>query len=586
MVLGGVGLALAGCGGGREVAPQPATAARSAVQVREPRRTEGAREPEQLRGRLVDPFGEPVAGGRLQLIGGPEPGPAVEAGVDGRFALPRPQTAPEQALLVTHPRLLPRIVELGPTADAGDLTLTSALGCTVEVLRSGSGEPVAEARVRLEPVLFDPRLGGPDPLARTAATRTDGRAEIYALAAGTWRLTVTAPGLASAEDLHVQPGGESGPPRIRIALEPGHPLRGTLVDPDGRALAHARIEVRDPRTGRTLGRTRSADDGSFRLADLPAGGIELRGLREPDLLAPWTAVEVPAAQLLRLATRNVPALIGRVVDAGDGRPIAGARLAARRRRTEAGEAPTLRMARTDTEGRFELDGVFLGSWDIDATSEAHVPQQIGRLELPLSRPLEIQLSPAAEVRGTVLEPSGRPLPGAEIDWMPAAYDGSALQSALRGRAWPPGRRAGPDGAFRLAVPAVAGRLLVRAPGLAPLLTGILEPGGPARTLRLERGTVIRGRARRADGAPAAGVLVGAEPVRSADDPSVRLAASARSAADGSFVLGPLSAGPYDLFYHSMDRSRGARQVADEIEATRIRLTVGASGALACELVPR
>lgn len=535
------------------------------VSVAEPRRPDVA--PPQrttIVGRIVDALGQPVPRCGLTLLaasGPPLPEVRATTGEDGTFALTPPSLDRSFVLVVAHPRFPPRV--LGPAVgeDLGDVVLESVLGCEVQVTRVAPGGVVADARVRLEPLLFDPRLPDASLLRRTAQSGADGRAMLYGVRPGTWRLTVEAPGLTTVQRLHVQPAAPDGPPRVPVPMMPGHRLVGRVVDAGGRPVEGARVEAFPERPDTAPAAARTSADGSFRVTGLPEGRVRLRAAVDPDRAAAADA-SVPASEGIELRLTPLPPVTGTLVDAETGAPIQGAGVVATP--LERLGSATIRV-RTGPDGRFDLGHPFPGRYELELTSKGHVPVCAGPIDLRDASPLSLAMLPAEEVAGTIVDASGRPLPGAEIEMVPAAFDGSAFaQFALESGPRTPGpvRRSAPDGGFRTTVPRGTFRLLIRARGHAPLLSERLDAsGGPVTgtTLRLRRGAVVRGTALQSDGTPASGVVVCIDPLPGGVPD--RLAATTAADAEGRFEFGPLSAGPYELFYYSPDRDRTARALA-------------------------
>lgn len=72
---------------------------------------------------------------------------------------------------------------------------------------------------------------------------------------------------------------------------------------------------------------------------------------------------------------------------------------------------------TDTDGRFELSGLPAASLGLEVQHVGHTPKQAGRFALTLEATWEIgdlRMERGGIVSGRVLDPAGRPLPGAEV----------------------------------------------------------------------------------------------------------------------------------------------------------------------------
>lgn len=366
-------------------------------------------------------------------------------------------------------------------------------------------------------------------------------------------------------------------------------VAGRVVDPAGRPLAGARVAWRVPRDvqreiGRVLDasrevehRARAADDGSFALGAVPAlpdarlvtthpgyadderavGGVD--EARVLVVLAPLVAVEGEVA--------------GVVVDA-DGRPVAGARVAA-----------GATIVRTDALGHFVLDASALDG--VDELVAAHpgarpgVATRDGAAWPPFVR---LQLGPPAlALAGRVVDGRGAPRAGVRV-WLAdptvLGVEGESpavLESVLAGaRAKAAVEEAGEslaatpnalwswsttdaDGAFRLEG-LLARDYVVRALDEGTLALAETAPhaaGGPALEIELARGgIVLAGRVVTSAGDPVAGAAVRATRrafrVRPSGERTVSWDVDGPEATadiDGRFELGPVafsSAAPDEL----------------------------------------
>lgn len=161
-------------------------------------------------------------------------------------------------------------------------------------------------------------------------------------------------------------------------------------------------------------------DGRFRIDSVVPGRWEIVVVH-PDL-APYgpSAFEVPEGGTVDLRSITLAPggrLAGRVTDT-DARPVEGARL-------EAGPVsrttwyrddpfPSARGA-SDAEGRFELTGLPLGEpVELIAEHSDHRGARIAAVELPLDRPLLVELSPGGRIFGRVVGLDGEPLERADV----------------------------------------------------------------------------------------------------------------------------------------------------------------------------
>lgn len=587
-----VGLAAAFAGalatGCRDDLPPPTRAPEAHPPQAQPSPPESPVDPMSVIGRVVDVLGQPVGGCAVVLHASTRPPtPDVRAVTDaaGRFALRAPTRDAPLVLVAAHPRFPPRVEDAVLGGPSRDVVLASAIGCEVVVTRAGTGEPVPDARVDLEPLLFDPRLDDGSLLRRSARSGRDGRALVYGVGTGTWRVRIEAAGFASSESKHVQPANPDSVPRVDIALREGHRIIGRVVDADGRPVVGAMIAAMPVRRA-PPSTARSQEEGRFRLTGLPAGPLVLSAVDDERGKA-QTEFVVPGTDTVELKLTPFAPVTGIVVDLPTGRAIAGAHVTIVPLDRPGAAAQTVR---TGSDGGFVIAETKRGRYELEVTSNGHVPAREGPVELPGPEPLQLQMQPAEQVAGVVKDASNRPLPNAEIEMVPASYDGSAFASFVldAGRHGSPiVRRSAPDGSFRTAVPRRSFRLLVRAPGHAVLLSDRMDASaGPLTdlTLQLERGAIVRGTARISEATPAAGAIVCMDPVP--DGGRDRVAATTVADAAGRFEFDRLSAGPYQLFYYSPDRDRRGRALARDRIATTIDVVLQDGDSLAFDLLPR
>jgi hypothetical protein len=276
------------------------------------------------------------------------------------------------------------------------------------------------------------------------------------------------------------------------------------------------------------------------VAALPARpGAYLAAARAPGL-APGLAevVRVAGSGATRADVVLAPpaTLEGRATVPGAG-PVAGARvrvipLPSRWPASVPPDAPPeeLAIARTDAAGAFRVPGLAPGSFAVSVEAPGYHPVLLPRVTVP-GDVLAVAMEPLGALTGTVLLGDGRPAAGAAVRAASADHGGTAT--------------AGPDGAFRLAVPAGSYALLAtlgdRA-GAAPVPVAVAA-GTSTRTgaLRLGAAAAVEGEVRRPGGAPAEG----AELVLLVHG-TREVAARAVAAAGGRFTLRGLAPVAYDL----------------------------------------
>lgn len=364
----------------------------------------------RLAGVVVDGTGQPVRGARVEVLVRPvarsqmmmgfpgnESQPVwVRTHADGSFRLTGLGVGRPGDLTVSHRdfaahrETLPPL-EAGPT-EARRIVL--APGRTARgIVRDRSERPIAGASVKARIAPPD-RLGGALVLMSEAenasaaeiATDAEGRFALAHLGKGRYNLEVTARGFAPQTVAGIElPAGHGGLDLGTVYLDPGAVLEGRVVDPQGKGLAGARLDVdpvdspgsirrliwRDDQPERAL----SAVDGWFRIEDLRPGAKVMVSATLPGYGgAQQPNVSVPRETPLEIVLTPRASIAGKVVDR-DGRPVGDATVWASVRRGfgiipatgEVRREPT----RSDARGEFLLPDVEAGEIEISAFASGY-----------------------------------------------------------------------------------------------------------------------------------------------------------------------------------------------------------------------
>lgn len=220
-------------------------------------------------------------------------------------------------------------------------------------------------------------------------------------------------------------GTPGNDPRPEVELIPASVLRGKIVDERGAPVAaatiRARPDVRDGHLpfGATL-ETSTLLDGQFQLARLLSGNAYKLRVAAAGF-APKTAEVEPLSphQQAELTVRlhRGQSAFGIVIDA-DGAPIVDASvvLIASSRSEPATERFT---AATDRDGRFELEHLSLGRYDLGVAASGFAPAVVKGLHV--DGPLDVgivELEPGATIEGVVSDADERPIEDAEVAAIP------------------------------------------------------------------------------------------------------------------------------------------------------------------------
>jgi hypothetical protein len=570
--------------------------------------------PATLVGRVVDQrTGRPVAGAVIWPV--TDPAAFVTADVTGSYRLPAWASptgvwlrAMAEGYFQEQEPVLPEGVEVVPPVFA--LWPAESLAGTVVDERD---QPVPDAEVRVFQYSIQKELR------EVGRARTSSRGSFrfpYLSRGRSYDLLAVRSGLAPARASVTLAEDEQTVSDVRLVLGPARSAGGRVVDPEGQPVSGATVEFVRSLAAESLGedgiladdglyRTGTGSDGSFHLADLPAGWFDLE-VRRPGFV-PLTSSGVEmrpddsVADLGTLVLTPGKRLEGRATEPG-GAPVAGAEVwvvpdieaGARAWKAFLAAGPA---TVTDPDGRFVLQSLDpRQALSVDICRPGY---QTGRIWQPVLEEGPVQVTPvtlsrAARLAGRVVDPGGKPVSGASVS--------ASLAGASLGDWFPPTSPCPQSGQFSTAETDAEGRftlepleegffeLRISAEGyLSADLPGVevkvgLESAGP--TLVLERGAVLtekvpvaqknpigrraRGRIVDPDGNPVPGALV--------DTPEDPFIGSAYTAADGSFSL-EVDEGAFVLLarkpgYGPVRLDHGA--TAGDVEGLELRLGKAAS----------
>ena len=551
-------------------------------------------EPARLHGRIVDALARPLPGCRIRAdqvrdAHEPRPSPGTVTALSdaqGGFEM-RVNSLGPLVVWVEHAEYPLQVVATGIEVAGnqsrwlGDIALHSSPGLVLQV-RSATGA-VQGALIEARPALADGELPGSALAAMVRHGETDARGEttLYGLSPQLYRIEIRATGLAATEIEHLHAVAAPQTPRLTVTLLPSRVLRGRVRGPEGEAVADALVIASAPSLRDQVARTDR--NGEFRLAGLGAGPITLAADSERYGALPPVPLDPQAAAMpVELQFAAAADLAGQVVDLGSGTPLAQAEvwLAARVRSDGSQLELSDRPVRTDREGRFQLRPKAAGRYLLGASAPGYAKTMV-HADGTGPDSVRIALARASQVLGRVVDANGRPLQGLLVRDRPAEADGSSAASFLfDAHPSQASQATGQDGAFRLeGLAAGTVRLVIEREGRPLWRTAVFTLGsGESRDLgaiRIHATGHVRGVAQHADGSPAAGATVRVEPQ---DGPQPLAEAHGRNAertvtaADGSFALGPLGAGDYDMFYHYPAHETPAA-AADTAARTRQKIRV-------------
>lgn len=405
------------------------------------------------------------------------PSGSVETGPDGAFehtGVPPGTTA----LIVTAKDHVGAVQMVDASLDAPVEGLTIELvpaGAITGRVTTTSGIPVAGADVGIAPkgagpmmfMEFMDRTSLLRPVPR-AVTDADGAYTLECVPAG----VVTVAARASRHlqgrraDVEVRAGATTS--GADITLDPAATLVGRITGPDGAPVVEARVQVTVPPesgmdgllaqfTGGRKVSARTDADGRYRVESIPAGehavGVEAAGFLSAEATLAFRAGADTQHDVALVAGH----VVGGVVRAPDGTPVAGADVAVK---WSSGDAPNpmaafmpestrdQRRVTSGEDGRFAADGLQEGPYTITAVAKGYV-EGTTRDVLAGDTEVVVALNASAVLRGRVVaQETGEPVGGA---WV--LYRGGARRAT--GNPWmqmmqgDPKVLTGADGTFEI-----------------------------------------------------------------------------------------------------------------------------------------
>lgn len=517
----------------------------------------------EIRGVVRDLRGAPIADAWV-ASGGPDSGTGVGWGrsdAEGNYALwvrPGTVTVVAQAAGYTQGRAV------GPDeGHAFAVYLAPASVLRGKVFRASDREPIEGARVRAD-------VGG-------AAVFTDaaGHFRFDALPPGVYKPRVeTDDGFGMADEQVSLGLGETSVP-LMIGVRSAVVVEGRIVHEDGTVCDDGSLTLTETASGREAHDT-TEPGGLLHVRGLLPGTYAVRVACKGALAADrYPPVIVRGKDLL---AQVWPVLHGRsiagvLVDASGG-PVAGAQLLAR----PLGRTGAVPAATSDEAGRFRLRGLVPGSYQVVPVAHAQrtmpdapVTVTVGATDV---EDLQVALAATGEVRGSLRDPQGRPIAGAEL----ALRTVSGAQTAI----------VSDDGGFRFATAAAGSSALSASLGGAPLkilahAKVVVRVGATTQVEVVSAAPTgtIAGVLRDADGQLLAGALIEARPEAGAPESGLpglwRLGGEQPQLTDGAgtFALAGLGAERYTIAAQRFGGGAARREHVQRGEA--LALTIAPAG---------
>ncbi|HEY8145317.1 MAG TPA: carboxypeptidase regulatory-like domain-containing protein, partial [Kofleriaceae bacterium] len=392
-----------------------------------------------IRGRVVDHGGKPVAGARVTFkarmgerpIDSEQTAPIGEATSDesGGFDIEVPSGDLKLIAEAGDVRGQTVLTGVVPGHEPADVIIRLAAGASLAgVVVDTAGAAASGAEVRLTVV------GGDGPVGeRTATSDGSGAFRFEHLAPGTATLEARGDGGVSPPLAVKLPDG-SDRTGVRLVLAAAASIKGRVVDGKGTPVAGATVMATPAKSKIKPPRIVSGADGGFVLEGLAAGTKHVVQARQEGFANAFARNIVPPAEGVELVMQAAGGIRGVVKGAG-GAPVSSFQVQVERFVEADGMVrPGRATARGSAkDGRFELDLVEPGQYDLVVTADGFAPFRPPRVAVPPEgwAEIEVELSAGARVTGRVLS-EGLPVAGARIG-VPAAYVGPAVFSDAQGR---------------------------------------------------------------------------------------------------------------------------------------------------------
>ncbi len=421
---------------------------------------------------------------------------------------------------------------------------------------STNGRALADATVRLlSPEKVSTAI-------KEVVSARDGSFTVSDVPPGRYLLRAERPGFSSASVPITLQADDAVSSVLRLASI--QLLEGVVQDGQGRPLAQAALFAW-PAGGAQVGVVESSSgvDGHFALAGLSPGA--------------WTLmVEAPGFGTLRLERVDVPSrplvlrlqgevrTLGGVVVAPDGATVTGAKV-----QLYGPALSTPRVATSTDKGVFLFEGLGFGRFVVRATAGQRIstPQTVViDAETGWVPPVKVTVSAGASVSGKVIDDSGRPLAGAEVEPVATPADDA-----------PPVVKTDGDGRFSVG-PLVPGRYQIWARLAAHAMSSPpevqLRADKPVELqVRLPRAVQVLGQTVDDNGAPVPSVVVNAAVLSAGSQDLAVLPGSLPLAADAANL--PAEALNRQSPVRSTASDANGRFLLADLPAGRFRLELSA-----------
>jgi len=416
----------------------------------------------EVSGRVLEEGGTPLASARVQLREGWSSWnqPSATSGADGSFTL--------TGVADGTYRLLAEKEGYARSREGQELTVAGSSVGGIEIKLTSGGAIVGQLSGLDFTELSQVRVWLVNAGRQSGQVAPDGTYRIDHVEPGDYRVLASLPG--GSRQAEGQVTLEPGAPEARLDLElgGGYTLSGRVVrnGEPARALSVALSG------GGISGRFGETDhQGRFRFEGLDAGRYELEVFGFRAQTRHREEVEVADDRDVLIELRTV-AISGRVVDAADQSPIAGAEVTLLAPQEDGSSLPV--ETTTDSRGVFSLRDVSEGSWKLRAVLPGYAPEEVAvQVDAAPVDGVELSLQATEGVVLEVLLQSGRPPD--EVSTAVLDASGQVISAA----SYPTGE----DGRVRVASVAPGNwELVLSAAGSAPVTVSVTAPGHAGRVI--------------------------------------------------------------------------------------------------------
>ena len=393
----------------------------------------------RLRGKVVDHAGAPVAGAHVSFtariggkpIGSEQAGGIGEATSDqgGAFDIEVPAGDVKLTAELDDIRGQAHLSGVIPGQEPAEVIIRLKAGSAVAgIVVDSARAPVAGAEVAITVQRAD---GGASE--RTATSDAAGRFRIERLTHGRASLEARGEGSVSPPVVVTLRDGKERT-GVQLILTGAATIAGRVIDGTGKPVAGASV-LATPKKSKIKPRpVESGADGSFTIEGLATGTSHVVQARSSGYANAFARNVVPPADKLELVLQSAGGIRG-VVKAAGGAPLPGFQVQVERFVEADG---MVRPGKTSSrfsasDGRFELDLVEPGGYDLVVTADGFAPARPPRVTVPPDGwgEVQVELGAAARVTGRITS-GGQPVAGARVA-MSAGYEGPPIFTDAQGR---------------------------------------------------------------------------------------------------------------------------------------------------------